>query len=187
MPDRGLPAVRHFCCPDFHRIGRAPRQICPAESGWSLRLTSACNRPSPIDIRNSSNGGIAQLVERQLCKLDVRGSNPLASSLCAQPQQNAFGRTRDYSSLRLFSPFSVELKNPGGGICSAGFPDAIVPPPLASLRGGKSGSLTTGFSAVDFLSASCESNFSFLRRSAVLRIPRKRRQDGLCFIINTPR
>lgn len=27
------------------------------------------------------NGGIAQLVERQLCKLDVRGSNPLASTL----------------------------------------------------------------------------------------------------------
>ena len=26
-----------------------------------------------------SQGGIAQLVERQLCKLDVRGSNPLAS------------------------------------------------------------------------------------------------------------
>jgi hypothetical protein len=25
-------------------------------------------------------GGIAQLVERQLCKLDVRGSNPLASN-----------------------------------------------------------------------------------------------------------
>src|SRR5512132_1328013 len=25
-------------------------------------------------------GGIAQLVERQLCKLEVRGSNPLASS-----------------------------------------------------------------------------------------------------------
>ena len=25
------------------------------------------------------NGGIAQLVERQLCKLDVRGSNPRAS------------------------------------------------------------------------------------------------------------
>lgn len=25
-------------------------------------------------------GGIAQLVERQLCKLDVRGSNPLAST-----------------------------------------------------------------------------------------------------------
>ena len=28
-----------------------------------------------------SQGGIAQLVERQLCKLEVRGSNPLASSL----------------------------------------------------------------------------------------------------------
>ena len=26
-----------------------------------------------------SAGGIAQLVERQLCKLNVRGSNPLAS------------------------------------------------------------------------------------------------------------
>ena len=29
----------------------------------------------------NSQGGIAQLVERQLCKLEVRGSNPLASSL----------------------------------------------------------------------------------------------------------
>ncbi len=28
---------------------------------------------------NPSSGGIAQLVERQLCKLEVRGSNPLAS------------------------------------------------------------------------------------------------------------
>ncbi len=28
---------------------------------------------------NSESGGIAQLVERQLCKLEVRGSNPLAS------------------------------------------------------------------------------------------------------------
>lgn len=27
----------------------------------------------------TSAGGIAQLVERQLCKLEVRGSNPLAS------------------------------------------------------------------------------------------------------------
>ncbi len=30
---------------------------------------------------DNSQGGIAQLVERQLCKLEVRGSNPLASSL----------------------------------------------------------------------------------------------------------
>ncbi len=35
-----------------------------------------CHLQSPIEI-----GGIAQLVERQLCKLEVRGSNPLASSL----------------------------------------------------------------------------------------------------------
>ena len=37
---------------------------------------------SKIVTRNSANslfGGIAQLVERQLCKLEVRGSNPLAS------------------------------------------------------------------------------------------------------------
>ena len=32
-------------------------------------------RPSDSDF----SGGIAQLVERQLCKLEVRGSNPLAS------------------------------------------------------------------------------------------------------------
>ena len=30
---------------------------------------------------NSESGGIAQLVERQLCKLEVRGSNPLASTI----------------------------------------------------------------------------------------------------------
>jgi hypothetical protein len=34
------------------------------------------NPQSKID---NSQGGIAQLVERQLCKLEVRGSNPLAS------------------------------------------------------------------------------------------------------------
>jgi hypothetical protein len=39
-----------------------------------------CNRKSAIEIRQSF-GGIAQLVERQLCKLEVRGSNPLASIL----------------------------------------------------------------------------------------------------------
>ena len=36
------------------------------------------NRQSKFE---NSFGGIAQLVERQLCKLEVRGSNPLASSL----------------------------------------------------------------------------------------------------------
>src|SRR6266403_5570665 len=48
---------------------------------------SLCHLSAPpvLQIRNSqptirhSGGGIAQLVERQLCKLEVRGSNPLAS------------------------------------------------------------------------------------------------------------
>ena len=31
--------------------------------------------------KHTINGGIAQLVERQLCKLDVRGSSPLTSTL----------------------------------------------------------------------------------------------------------
>ena len=35
---------------------------------------------SPFTIHFSQSGGIAQLVERQLCKLEVRGSNPLASN-----------------------------------------------------------------------------------------------------------
>ena len=38
---------------------------------------------SPITI-DLHFGGIAQLVERQLCKLDVRGSNPLASKNIAE-------------------------------------------------------------------------------------------------------
>src|SRR5947207_2244454 len=42
------------------------------------------------------SGGIAQLVERQLCKLEVRGSNPLASKACKARRQhlqtgNTFG------------------------------------------------------------------------------------------------
>ena len=40
----------------------------------------SCNRVFATEIRRLS-GGIAQLVERQLCKLDVRGSNPLASRI----------------------------------------------------------------------------------------------------------
>ena len=42
---------------------------------------SFCALPSNSLFRDKYNfpGGIAQLVERQLCKLDVRGSNPLAS------------------------------------------------------------------------------------------------------------
>src|SRR5215467_7350305 len=59
-----------------------------------------------IEIRQSkfsnSFGGIAQLVERQLCKLEVRGSNPLASSL----------RSRRRSERRLSRPSLGEGGHP---------------------------------------------------------------------------
>src|SRR5207247_1221555 len=45
--------------------------------GDPLRLQSATGKLHSAVLV----GGIAQLVERQLCKLEVRGSNPLASSL----------------------------------------------------------------------------------------------------------
>ena len=47
-------------------------------SGIFLFSLAIENRQSKFE---TSYGGIAQLVERQLCKLEVRGSNPLASSL----------------------------------------------------------------------------------------------------------
>ena len=56
----------------------------PATVGWPAlpRLQSPIyHLPSSIF---DFLGGIAQLVERQLCKLEVRGSNPLASSLRSQ-------------------------------------------------------------------------------------------------------
>ena len=54
--------------PDVDSIERHP-----AFCFYSLAIK---NRQSTFEI---SSGGIAQLVERQLCKLEVRGSNPLAS------------------------------------------------------------------------------------------------------------
>ena len=50
------------------KAGTQPRKFFGVEIG---------NRQSTFG--NSESGGIAQLVERQLCKLEVRGSNPLAS------------------------------------------------------------------------------------------------------------
>jgi hypothetical protein len=81
------PAREGACAPQTEDQGAAvykPPLILSA--GWRPPLLEAQSRPqflscirhSAFDIRNSS-GGIAQLVERQLCKLDVRGSNPLAS------------------------------------------------------------------------------------------------------------
>jgi hypothetical protein len=53
----------------------------------NLQAQAAPPYASDLPIRNQQpkirnrNGGIAQLVERQLCKLEVRGSNPLASKM----------------------------------------------------------------------------------------------------------
>ena len=40
------------------------------------------------NLKSKLHGGIAQLVERQLCKLEVRGSNPLASSLRSRREKS---------------------------------------------------------------------------------------------------
>jgi hypothetical protein len=76
-------------------------QICNLKSSESFREQAGrstqiaiCHLPFTIhrfEIRDSKFecGGIAQLVERQLCKLEVRGSNPLASSLRSQRQRRA--------------------------------------------------------------------------------------------------
>ncbi len=51
------------------------RRLLPKMRPYPVHLQSAIhNLDSTIH-----RGGIAQLVERQLCKLEVRGSNPLAS------------------------------------------------------------------------------------------------------------
>ena len=44
---------------------------------FSLPFALLSSQESPLHYQR--HGGIAQLVERQLCKLEVRGSNPLAS------------------------------------------------------------------------------------------------------------
>jgi hypothetical protein len=88
MPDGELKvAIRLWLLLNGRMMGmpqtgrrRAPaRTILQDNSGERATLTFAiCDPQSKIE---NSQGGIAQLVERQLCKLEVRGSNPLASSL----------------------------------------------------------------------------------------------------------
>ncbi len=56
----------------------------PAWHSPKPRMCGTCALPAfaihdPQSKVENSQGGIAQLVERQLCKLEVRGSNPLAS------------------------------------------------------------------------------------------------------------
>lgn len=55
---------------------------CPADTDPPEQNSAERRLKCPSgDLHSHLNGGgIAQLVERQLCKLDVRGSNPLASS-----------------------------------------------------------------------------------------------------------
>ena len=59
----------------------------PTECSWHLSNASEFGDPRRLQSALAKLhsavlfGGIAQLVERQLCKLEVRGSNPLASSL----------------------------------------------------------------------------------------------------------
>jgi hypothetical protein len=69
-------------------IVRSPSGIGFAETAdrteiadWELAncIPEICNPLSAIYNPQLITGGIAQLVERQLCKLEVRGSNPLAS------------------------------------------------------------------------------------------------------------
>ncbi len=78
--------------PDVDSIERHP-----AFCFYSLAIE---NRQSTFEI---SCGGIAQLVERQLCKLEVRGSNPLASSLRSRRRE---WRRLSRRSLGKGGPFS---------------------------------------------------------------------------------
>ena len=57
-------------------ILRVQEYVFRIPSGPLRRSTKALERAS----RETSPGGIAQLVERQLCKLDAAGSNPAAST-----------------------------------------------------------------------------------------------------------
>ncbi len=58
------------------RQNRQAGRLCSPD--WEPPLIAFPNLPSNL-FHLRFCGGIAQLVERQLCKLDVRGSNPLAS------------------------------------------------------------------------------------------------------------
>ena len=58
------------------------------------------NRQSKIEI---SCGGIAQLVERQLCKLEVRGSNPLASKTIGVEGIRQFSKRSELLEIELIA------------------------------------------------------------------------------------
>ena len=56
-------------------------QVDPAQARAAARVTV-------FSFQNP--GGIAQLVERQLCKLDVRGSSPLTSTPASYEAASSF-------------------------------------------------------------------------------------------------
>ena len=63
---------------DRHPAWHSPK---PRMCGTCAPLFAIRDPQSKVE---NSQGGIAQLVERQLCKLEVRGSNPLASKYFMQ-------------------------------------------------------------------------------------------------------
>ena len=80
----------------FESVGTKPQRECNVRPQSRYRLAGSeqegfapsplcfCFLKLPAQNRCSQiQGGIAQLVERQLCKLEVRGSNPLASKAFA--------------------------------------------------------------------------------------------------------
>jgi hypothetical protein len=52
---------------------------CSSVKGNQHKHLPLWQNHAKIDSGKSEKRGIAQLVERQLCKLEVRGSNPIAS------------------------------------------------------------------------------------------------------------
>jgi len=101
----------------------------------------------------------ARIYNGRAALLDGPGANPLASKPAARGKSlQRQGRIISTTSARrpanryLCSPFSDELKKPGGGIWRGGFFEGICAPPLASFLGVKSGNLTTTFFLLAFRS-----------------------------------
>src|ERR1700739_4542625 len=78
MPDWGAHAAK-IVAGQVQATACAPR-IAFSHLPSTIHDSLITIHVSRISLRLIPNGGIAQLVERQLCKLEVRGSNPLASS-----------------------------------------------------------------------------------------------------------
>ncbi|MEY2538584.1 MAG: hypothetical protein QOG67_2324 [Verrucomicrobiota bacterium] len=140
----------------------------PATTGWQPvlpRLHSALPHLQSFSGRiwfsiNSQpssffNGGIAQLVERQLCKLEVRGSNPLASSLRSQRSGERRLSRRSFN----VGGHSLPCHNPAASYDSAGQFSFLI----RSQRSGKRGLSRRNFSEGGPL-------FGLLRWSRELRL-----------------